>query len=196
MYRKYNFLFLIVSALMSYDSINAQKITLTETKKNIIQKKFNNILIIGAGSTATRLFLDNLTQDLIKELNRKNIEATYYYDGKLDRNTQINFKNFINEKYDAYIVFNLSDTSYVHKKNKSLPLNIPISSGGGTAQINLNYSKLRYAEDFLIEFFEYSNSKVSLWEAVLKLNFDFSKEKFYHNITNMLVKNFKENKLL
>jgi hypothetical protein len=149
---------------------------LIETKKNTIQKKFKNVLIIGAGSTATRLFLDNLTRNLISALNKDKVEATYYYDGKLDRQTQIDFKTFVNIKYDGYIVFNLSDTSYVYKKNKTIPVGIPVTQNGSVAQLNLNFSKLRYAEDFLIEFFEYSNTKVSIWEAVLKLNFDFSKE--------------------
>ena len=196
MYKKYIFLFLLIVELTNCSILNAQQINLTETKKNTIEKKFKNVLIIGAGSTATRLFLDNLTRNLIEALNKEKIEATYYYDGKLDRNTQIEFKNFVNEKYDGYIVFNLSDTSYVHTKNKTLPLSIPVSSAGGTAQINLNYSRLRYAENFLIEFFEYSNTKVSVWEATLKLNFDFSKEKFYYNITRILMKSFKQNQLL
>lgn len=196
MFRKYNVLIILLFTQINVYQLYAQKITLVETKRNTIQKKFSTVLIIGAGPNATRLFLDNLSQKLIKSLHKKEINVTYYYDGHLNRNTQIDFKSLIDEKFDGYIVFNLSDTSQVTRKNTTLPISIPISGGRGMASINLNYSKLRYAEDFVIEFFEYSNSKISIWEAILKVDLDFSKEKFYTNITDLLIKSFNQNKLL
>ena len=122
MFRKYKVAYLLIFIFQNCGIIYAQNINLKETKKNTIKKEFKNVLIIGAGSTATRLVLDNLTDNLIKKLNKENINATYNYVGKLDRNTQIDFKNFINENYDGYLVFNLADTSYIDIKNKDFPL--------------------------------------------------------------------------
>ena len=196
MCRKYKVLIILLFTQINVYQLYAQKITLVETKRNTIQKKFNNVLIIGAGPSATRLFLDNLTEKLIEELHKKEINATYYYDGNVDRNTQIDLKKLIDEKFDGYIVFNISDTSQVTRKSTTLPLSIPISGGRGIASVNVNYSRLKYAEDFYIQFFEFANTSVSIWEGVLKLDFDFSKARLYSSITDLLIKSLYQNKLL
>jgi hypothetical protein len=177
-------------------SIKAQKISLTETKTNSTIKKYNSILIIGGGSTASRLFLDNLSEKLIAILLTKNITCEYKYIGNIERGEQITDLPIFDNKHDGYLLFNPTDTSI---------MKITTSTNGGSIFSNdinnapgghLYSRKVSYEETFDISFYDNENKKTSIWEAELTVNADFSKARLYTKTSEKIKISLQQNLII
>ena len=64
--------------LLSLISLNtySQEIEFTEKQADSINVKLDSILILGIGSTPTRIFLDDLSNKLVKEFSKKHISVS------------------------------------------------------------------------------------------------------------------------
>ncbi|MCO5235221.1 MAG: hypothetical protein M9933_03050 [Chitinophagaceae bacterium] len=72
--------FLLIHSCLFSQGI--KKTTLKELSADNSNIRFDSILIIGTGSTATRIFLNDLVTRLTAKLNTKNVVARYLYLGK------------------------------------------------------------------------------------------------------------------
>jgi hypothetical protein len=70
-----------------------------------IDKRIDSILLVGTGSSTTRIFLDDLSQHLIKVLNDNGIEANYRYIGRTPTETQSAFDTINKKGYKAILFF-------------------------------------------------------------------------------------------
>jgi hypothetical protein len=173
------------------------KITFVEYKKNEEKKDLKKIMMIGAGSTDTRFFLDMLTTKLTNGFKKNNIIAEYTYIGKINRDSSINIKSTINDKYDAFIFFNPNDTSKInidtYQNNNTVYLP---SLGNSTINYQTNSRTILYKQAFEVSMYIPKNGLNSIWEASLRITIDFTNQKNYETISKKILQSFKQNKII
>jgi hypothetical protein len=189
-----------LSAFISFASLFAGCVIPTyfgSTALNDIQTNqkeitMHKVLIVGAGSMASRLFLENISSEMMKVFTSKGVESNFLYVGEIPRGTQLKLDTVISSKYDGYIIFNPKDTSYFNaRKEKYIaivpgPLGTGFSAGGYGNQ---------YKEEYFIEAYVNDSSLSLIWRAGLKLNFDFSAQYKYKHISNDIFDQLKINKI-
>ncbi len=166
-------------------------------KKNEEKKVLKKIMIIGAGSTDTRFFLDMLTNKLTEDFKKKKIKTEYNYIGKINKDSSINIKSILNEGYDAFIFFNPKDTSKInideYQNNNSIYLP---SLSNSRINYQTNSRTILYKQSFEVAMFIPKNGLNSIWEASLRITIDFTNQKSYEIISKKLLTSFKLNKLI
>jgi len=145
------------------------KSTLNETEVSKFDAKITSLLIVGVGSTASRLFLENLSPEIIKLFVRSHIQCNFIYAGKIPRRSHINLKKIIASQYDAYLVLNPIDTSYIDVHKSVAVFASPLPGGYGASGSVIGN---QYKEDYYIELYTSNKSLNKVWQAELKVDFD------------------------
>jgi hypothetical protein len=83
-----------LSGIAQFDNILDSKIDLIEIKVDTIHQKLNSVLIIGMGASLSRIFRNNLSNLLIKELSEDKVNAEYYFAMNMDELNDINKNNY------------------------------------------------------------------------------------------------------
>jgi hypothetical protein len=186
-------LFLIIF----FSCAETEKITFVEYKKNEGKKDLKKIMIIGAGSTDTRFFLDMLANKLTKDFKKIKIKTEYNYIGKINKNSSINIKPILNKGYDAFIIFNPKDTSKIkidtYQNNNSVYLP---SLSDNRINYQTNTRTILYKQAFEISMYISNDAINSLWEASLRVTIDYTNDKNYARISKKILTNLKENNLI
>ncbi len=166
------------------------KSTLTEKRVNKNAVKITNLLIVGVGSTASRVFLENLSVKIIKLFVHSNIPCDFTYAGKISRGEQVNLKDIITFQYNSYLVLNPVDTSYMDTNKQVAMYGTPLPGGyAGTGSIMGN----QYKEDFDVELYSSSHIVNRVWQAELKVDFDIANADRYKKIAKEIFKGLVKN---
>ena len=155
------------------------KSTLNETEVNKFDAKITSLLIVGVGSTASRLFLENLSPEIIKLFGRSHIKCNFFYAGKIPRRTHVNLNKIIVSKYDAYLVLNPIDTSYIDVHKSVAVFASPLPGGYGASGSVIGN---QYKEDYYVELYSSNKSLNKVWQAELKVDFDVANPARYEII--------------
>jgi len=83
-------IFILVSCIPHY----IEKVSLKEERPNSKTITIKNLLIVGAGSTATRLFLEKLSSNFKNELIKKGANCEFIYVGKIPTASTLNLKDY------------------------------------------------------------------------------------------------------
>ena len=160
------------------------KSSLYQTEVNKSDTKITSVLLVGAGSTASRLFLENFSVEMIKSFAGANIKCDFTYIGKIPRGSHVNLNEVYKPQYDAYLLLNPIDTSYVDKNKQVAFFAAPLPGGG--ARTGSTYGN-QYKENYYIEL--YTNNLVTkIWQAELDVDFDFAKPDRYKIIAKQVLK--------
>jgi hypothetical protein len=170
-----------------------QDVRLTNYTTNNNPKVFKKICIVGAGSSASRAFLENLSKELIKHFEEKDIKAEYFYLGKKERGSVIDIKSLPIKDFDGLIIFNPSDTAISLAETRRSSVDV-YGIYGGTFSINSYH--VNYKERFDVLFYEAINIQKPIWEAALGVNGDFSKNKIYLNAAKKMISSMENNFLI
>lgn len=156
-------------------------IRIHDTKKNIVPKDYQRILIFGAGGSTARLVIEKLSENLSADLANKKIQTQYYFLGSNEEDVSRKFKGIIQkEHYDAYMIFIQNDAFLL--KDTYFYRELP------RVLVRLNQS-------LGIQLYEGNDTGNSIWEAIMEMNFDFTHDKSYKNISEKIIKNMNENLL-
>ncbi len=158
------------------------KTTIAEIQTDSDKVKVSKILILCAGSNASRLFLENLSEEIKLTFSKNNILCDFNYVGKIPRGSHLDLHKNLNPKYDSYLVFNPADTAYVNLGKETFIFVAPVgsSSVSGSGQGN------QYKENYSIELISTSDSIRKIWEGELKLDFDFGRLDKYQSISKQI----------
>ena len=155
------------------------RLTLNEKEVKKSDVRITDLLLVGAGSTASRLFLENLSAEMIKLFARYHVQCDFTYAGKIPRGSRINFNNLITSRYDAYLVLSPIDTSYMNTFKSEAVIASPIpGSYGALGSVIGN----QYKENYYIELYSNNNLLNRIWEAELKVDFDVANPGRYQKI--------------
>jgi hypothetical protein len=183
-----------VSAFIAPDYVQAQKNVLTERKVNALQKDYKKILIIGDGPIEARIFLDELSDELIRHLSFDHIKAQYLFKGNDTLRAGVPINAFQAGDFDAIIFFFPKDSLHYFDIHYSQRYNF--LSGFVDAPHYRTYKQsVTFEETFGIQLFESDQRNISIWEATLKVDCDFGKKNRISVISNMIMSNLKKNKI-
>jgi hypothetical protein len=199
---KHKLLLLTLLAILSTTSYAQKSIEFTTIKENTAKKKIEKLLIAGVGTTPARIFLENLAEELGKDLKSKNIQSEYQYLG-----SDLNVANeelgrlLKDSKYKTVLIINEADTAFVDRRGGSSGY-VSLPTGSFTPSIPILYSpllkkrsKLYFEQEYIFRLFE-SNQSVSFWDGLLNVYSDISKKAVYSNVSNKIIKSFSQNAIL
>lgn len=155
-------------------------ISLNETKGNEHRVQITNLLLIGSGPVASRVFLDNLSSKLIQSLKAQGIQAEFSYVGKLSPSSFYKLDSLVSNQYDAYLLFKASDSS-VLDMNKVKQVVIGPSMSGA------NYGN-QYAETYKLLLYQKAEKLGLVWQGNLKVDFDLANDNKYKQVSKLILK--------
>lgn len=171
-----------------------KKTSFEEITADPSNQKFDSILIIGTGSTATRIFLDDLVTELTEKFDTRNVVTTYRYLGNKREMLNEFLDTFRNMDYKVIMIFQPGERASMYTKSSKGVYYLPLG--------DMNFvspgrkEKLNYEEEFLIVLYENNQGKRDFWKASLKVHSDPGKSRLAKKISNWIFSSFKKNKYL
>ena len=114
----------------------------------------------------------------MKLFARYQIQTDFTYVGKILRGTHADLNKVVTSKYDAYLVFNPMDTSYVDTRKSVAIVVTPLPGGYGAGSVIGN----EYKEDYYASLYTHRDSQNKVWQGELRVDFDFSTTNRYQKI--------------
>jgi hypothetical protein len=183
-------LFLPVAALICITACRApRKIVLDTYKKNETIKEYKEILITGEGGMQAKMYLQNLTDELNRQLAKSNIHSHYAYLGdsrKLD--TDEAFEKAKAGQYDAVMrIVPRVTKEVVYRQNTSYdPYN---------GNVSHDFADYKHVNEHINEFDLTLKEKTDavIWQASLKTDIDPIAKNIYKGISDKVIDVLTEN---
>lgn len=161
------------------------KSSFVESNKIITHNPISNVLIVGVGSMPSRVFLSNLSKELISSLAKNKIQSAYTYVGQIPRLSHLDINKLVTGNYDSYLILNPIDTSFVDLKKK---VGFFVTPVGGRYYASGDIIGRQYKEQFYVELYSGNKDKTEkIWQGILKVDFDFVQPDRYRKIAKEIV---------
>jgi hypothetical protein len=148
--KQLTFLFIFTALLFHYSSSAQSRITYNELSTAPAPKAIHKLLIMGFGTSATRIFLDKLSSDLIDRCKKKNITIQYGYYGKDTTAIHDLLGSEEVSRYDAVLMLVPSDSVSLNSSLNRTSQTITTQSFG-TANFSLAGASFGYSQNFRIQ---------------------------------------------
>lgn len=190
------FSFLIISIFCSlnlYSQINIldTHVSFEEKQANSLDIKMDSIMILGVGTSVTRLFLVDLSDKIKKELNKQDITVSYFYLGKTTEQAKKEFNQLSKEGYKT-ILFLLPDSS----DNFQIENYTSMGSGASGYTIKITTSKMSYSQTFKFQLYKNGNKIDRIWWASVGIDCDLSTKYGSTQVAKRLLAQFRKNKYI
>jgi hypothetical protein len=160
-------------------------ISLKSSDQNEQGIPINNVLLIGTGTMASQIFLDNLSTELIRSFKAKSITADYSYKGKVPDLLTLKIDSLVTDQYDTYIVFKSINNSLLDMDKVKYAAVGPGTYGTGYGN--------QYAEKFTIMLYTKKEKPELLWQGHLDVDFDLANDTRYKKIARLLMNELAKN---
>lgn len=188
---------IFISFLFIHPCLFAQgikKTTFEEISAGNSNIRFDSVLIIGAGSTATRIFLDDLVTQLTEKFDTKNVVTAYMYLGNKNEILNEFLDTFKNADYKVIMVFQPKERASLYTKNRR-GINF-VQLGDRSFVSPARQGRLNYEGEFIIALYENNQRKRDFWKASLKVHNDPGKSRSAKKISNWILSSFTKNHYL
>jgi hypothetical protein len=156
-------------------SCGAQRNLSTEVYANAGKSTVKKVLIIGAGSAASRVFMDNFSKSMAGLLNEKGVAAQYIFREYVKPGTQFDRRALDSLDYDAYIVLYPINTADLTMNREG---RIPIWNGFSVK----GYAPNIYKQAFSVQAYLKTDKTKPVWEARLPVDLDPIEKEQYNDI--------------
>ena len=192
--------YLLILSLSWFNAFSQRstKIIFEEKQADSIEKKIDSILLIGIGSTTTRIFLDDLSHEVMKNLNDNGIVTQYYYLGKDITQVRSGYDKINKDGIKAILFFLPTEASVYHVKGTYTSINSPpnVLAILGPVEVKVASSKIQYQQDFDFQLFLPDADMTRIWNASVEISCDLRKSRNAKTIGNKLLSCFRKNKYL
>lgn len=167
------------------------KIPVETVKIDSAVYKLQNVLIMGSGSVSTRIFLDNLTEELSWKLSSDTIKSTYLYGGKTLEEAQQKYDKLSNEEFQFLLVFFPGDKGSlkINRDQKTYPFSLP---NRGTFNPIIKNDNIIYEENFIAQLYLIEKTPKILWTTSFSIFEDIRSKKLYDQVSSTIYNSFKE----
>lgn len=175
-------------------STESTEIKFAETRVDSIENKFDSVLLIGVGSSVTRLFLDVLSDNFSDSLKGRKISARYYYLGKNIKAAKKDFDTINKAGYKAILFFLPREESFynAYSTMSQLTTNTRI----GTLTLRIASSGISYKQNFNFQLYIPGTDMKKIWAASVEVSCDPSKSTPAKEVSKKLLLSFKNNKYI
>jgi hypothetical protein len=177
--------------LLSLISLNtySQKIVFTEKQNDSINVKLDSILILGIGSTPTRIFLDDLSNKLVKEFSKKHISVSYFFLGEDVAEAKREFAKINMAGYKAILWFLPKGSVFFDNETYTRRRVDPITGRSGAVT---HYSVLKYKQAFDFQLYKTDKNNERFWNAEVDINDAPGKKSTINTLADKLLEVFKK----
>jgi len=164
-------------------------------KADTLETKLKDFIILGVSSAGSQLFLDNLSDKMIKEFKRQHVNVEYRWIGKtVDQARQDTNLNYA-KKFSAVLLFLPSDKDtsfevYTYREFIYSPFPAYGPIGGRTYTAVANYD-----ESYEVKLYTQTPANKLIWAATLKVDHMLNK-RTYKIITNSFIKRFRRHEYI
>lgn len=182
--------FSITSYCQFSNEVNT-KVDLKVELADSINFDIDSILIIGSGASLPRLFLENVSGEMIKKLNSQQVSASYIYLGKNNSDANNEYEMINKKGFKAVLFISPVDTSHILTlvKNQNYYYNSKIF-------IKVPSYKTSFKQKFSIRLFKSNSNYEKFWIATLNVESDPSKKYASRVVVKKVLENFSENKYI
>ena len=162
--------------LMVLASCGAQKNSLTAKDYGPPER----VLIIGAGSVVSEIFMENLTENITARLNKKRIESNIVFLKNIKAGTPFDQSSLDSSGYDAYIIFHPLDNSKIvmnRARQVTLYRWVRIKA----------ISPHSYKQNFLVQIYMKADKVKPVWETSLQVDLDPTDKEEYNGISSYIL---------
>ena len=178
-----------------FDRLYYTDVDFRETKADTLDIKLDSILLLGIGSSLERIFLDELSNKLIKDFSSKKIVATYSYIGKTLPDANKNYKEVNKDGYKAVLLFRPTDTSWFDIERKTAGFFI-VPTTTGLLNIYASRNRTTYQQTFSLQLFKIDKKLTEIWSASVDIDCEPDEKKGSKKVGNKILARFKSNKYI
>ena len=164
------------------------RISLIPTREYNSEVQVKDLLIIGTGSVASQIFLENLSAEMKQSLQIKGIQADFSYMGKIPDAADINIDKLKQDKYDSYLVFMANNESYLDMTKEKF-------TGIGPGVTATGYGN-QYVETFTVVLYNGKVKHEVIWQGKLAVDFDIANNSRYKQISGLIFNEFTKSHIL
>jgi len=195
---KFKFLFVLLfiafNAKAQFNRMYFTDVDFRETKADTLDVKLDSILLVGMGASLERMFLDDLSNKLIKDFSSKKIVATYTYLGKNTAEAKQHYQEINKDGYKAVFLFCPTDTSVFDIKHLSTSIIIPVP--GGVLNLRPGRKRTMYEQTFDLQLFKIDKELTKIWCASVDIDCEPQKTNGSTKVGNKILARFKSNKYI
>ena len=152
------------------------------TKENKVEKQVQKLLVLAGGTIPTRIFADELYEDLKTDLRNNNVETEYLFLGNEEKTAYDKFMNAGNSKtFDAILLLTQADVPII----KEVYLGTEISMRSISLQQSMN-----------IYIIEPGDLETSIMEGKIFMNYRLTKKSVYAKASKDLLNILKQNMII
>ena len=129
-----------------------------------LHKRIDSILIVGSGLTMTRIYLDQLSDQLEKEFKEREVVATYHYLGKSAEEVQLRLPSVDQGGYKAILFLIPLDTATFSRTKSNT--RVDATSVGGPA-FDVPFSRQTFEQEFEFQLCQPGTASNPFWKATL-----------------------------
>ena len=164
------------------------RITLTPTIQNNQELQIRRVLLIGTGSSASGIFLDNLSAEMIRSLGSKDIRSAFKYIGKVPQSTTLKIDSLKEDIYDSYLVFNAANDLYLDMTKAKFTAIGPGATVTGYGN--------QFKETYTVTLYNGGQKEQILWQGELAVDFDIVNSSRYKQISQLILNELAKNRIL
>lgn len=170
------------------------KFSITQSQVDSLSYNIKSILLIGMGSTTTKIFLDDLSNSIIKEFAKNNVIANYYFLGKTPDEAKSSLNTIDTKRYNAILFFFPKGSSFFEAQGGVSQVTIYTRLGAFTPIIAS--SGIKYEQDFDFQLCITDQNMKRIWSASVEVSCDLSKPKTAKKVGDKVLSFFKLHKYL
>jgi hypothetical protein len=185
---------LLLSCFNAFSQRNS-KISFEEHQADSIEKKIDSILLIGIGSTTTRIFLDELSHEFTKGLSDGGVVTQYCYLGKDITQVRSEYNKINKDGFKAILFFLPADESSFDVQGTLQRITTPPTILG-PMKMTMATSKTYWQQNFNFQLYLPDRDMTRIWTASVEVSGDLAKSRNPKYVGNKLLFYFKRNKYL
>ena len=187
--------FLLISLSCFSQNVYHSKISINYPPNDATTIRMDSLLILGVGAIGSRIFLDKLSDNLVKSFKEKNIVAQYQYLGKNIAEAKGVFKNILTDKQTAILFLLPSDTSFYGSETSTTIINIP-NTPYGNLDLASSSTSFPFLQKFYFKLYSNEEKMKLVWTASVEVNCNLSSSKVPQKISKKIIANFIYNRYI
>lgn len=157
--------------------------------KNEQEVHMRNVLLIGTGPVASRLFLESLSSKMMHALQLNGVQSSFSFVGKVPQYGSFNMDSLVKPPFDTYLLFRASDKNSLDMSKQKYTA---YGYGGITAT---GYGN-QYQETYKVTLYQKRAQLEMVWEGDLNVDLDLAKDQWYRQISKEILDEFAKNDIL
>ncbi|WP_148661122.1 hypothetical protein [Flavisolibacter tropicus] len=165
------------------------RVSLQPTNYSEQEVDITNVLLVGTGPIASRMFLDNLSSKMMETFKRKGVSSEFSYIGKVPQLANLKLDSLVTAPFDACLVFKASDDVYL---NMTKVKYTGVAITGATVA---GYGN-QYKDKYTVSLYTKKEGMQLVWQGDLKVDFDLAEDSRYNQISNLIFKELSKKRIL